>query len=615
MTQKPENSAPRGGDTLRVGAAQSGDPGQNAGAPHTGSAPAGACAPQSVRARLCLLAQKEPSRRAFLLCLFALAAVKLLLAGYQSVYLQPLMAPIDDKLMYDAAVSVAGGQWLGPYNWLTLSKYMLFPVWLAGLHALRVPYLLGGQVLYLAACCAAVGALAPAVRRRTARLALFAVLLFNPAQTAAPVQLRVYRDNLTSALALLLFAGFLGAALRHKQSAARTLPWLLCGGAGLAASWLNREDGFWYLAFCVPATVITLWFICKNRGIPKKFSKCAVHAVPYLLTAAGVLAFCWMNLQFYGRFIVSDFTSVEFKDACGALMRVQAEEPLARVPVTKEVREKLYPLVPELKGIEKELESFESLRDFGDTKTGEYGGGGFYWALRRAVYNSGYADTALEAEQYYRTVAAKVNALCDDGTLPAGRRLSGTQQPVRAAYVLPTLREGAANLGRMLIFAEADPAFKEISVIPAEMVDDYQTFLGETCTLSAQPNTADAYYTPGQQRAYAVLRCIRWLAAAFAVCGFAAGLRQVALGFVSAKKSLRTKIPWSGALVWLIQLGLLLCVLLRCCMVGYLFAASFNPWVGRLMYLCGAHPALLLFCFLGAVDAARAVRRRRRRTL
>ena len=524
------------------------------------------------------------------------------------MYLQPLLAPIDDKLMYDAAVCVANGQWLGPYSWLTLSKYLFFPVWLAFLHTLHVPYLLGGQLLYLAACAAGVGALAPVLKRRLTRAALFAVLLFSPAQTAAVVQLRVYRDNLTSALSLLLFAGFLGAALRFRESARRTVRWLLLGGAGLACSFLNREDGVWYFAFCGAATVVTVVFILCEKGLAGKVAKCLVHAVPYGMLAACVLGVCLLNQAYYGRFVLSDFTSREFKDACGALMRVTAQQPLDKVPVTKEVREKLYPLVPELDAVREELESFESLRDFGDVNTGEYGGGGFYWALRRAVANSGFAESATEAQQYYTAVAEKVNALCDSGVLEAGPRLSGTQQPLRAAYVLPTLREGAANLGRMLVFAEADPAYTEISVIPADMVEDYESFLGETCTLSAKPNTADAYYTPRQERAYFVLRCVRWAYAVGVPLAFLAALVWQVCATRQLCKSAREKKRWPLLLLWLVQLGLLLTVLLRCFLVGYLFASSFNPWVGRLMYLCGAYPALLLFCFTGSALLLRAVR-------
>ena len=52
-----------------------------------------------------------------------------------------------------------------------------------------------------------------------------------------------------------------------------------------------------------------------------------------------------------------------------------------------------------------------------------------------------YAD-AKTAAAYWQTVADKINAACDAGTLPSrtGKRVA-TSQPISAAYVPPTLAE------------------------------------------------------------------------------------------------------------------------------------------------------------------------------
>ena len=97
------------------------------------------------------LLQKDLSVRMMLLLGFALTLVKLFLTGYQLVLATPDFAVLDDTVMYEAAKSITEGNWLGEYNWLTLGKYMFFPVWLALLHTLHIPYLLGGQLLLLPA--------------------------------------------------------------------------------------------------------------------------------------------------------------------------------------------------------------------------------------------------------------------------------------------------------------------------------------------------------------------------------------------------------------------------------------------------------------------------------
>lgn len=141
--------------------------------------------------------QKDISTRLALAAGALLVCVKLALTGLQLVLATPNGAPIDDTLMYEAARSITEGRWLGEYGWLTLSKYMFFPVWLAGLNFLHIPYLLGGQLLQLAASLAGVWAVAPVVKKRWGRLLTLCALLFNPAATAAAVQLRIYRDNIT----------------------------------------------------------------------------------------------------------------------------------------------------------------------------------------------------------------------------------------------------------------------------------------------------------------------------------------------------------------------------------------------------------------------------------
>ena len=131
----------------------------------------------------------------------------------------------------------------------------------------------------------------------------------------------------------------------------------------------------------------------------------------------------------------------------GAMTRVAtaSEDPLLSVPA--DARQKLYDAVPELQCLEYWLEEDPQLRnDFRDPERNDYRAGSFYWAVRRAAQFEGIYASAATAETYWRTVADKINAACEDGTLPtrSGSR-SGTSQPIRAQYVLPTLKEAAVS--------------------------------------------------------------------------------------------------------------------------------------------------------------------------
>ena len=127
--------------------------------------------------------------------------------------------------------------------------------------------------------------------------------------------------------------------------------------------------------------------------------------------------------------------------------------------VTAGTRELLYENVPELEPLEYWLEEDPQLQnDFRDPELDDYRVGSFYWAIRRAAQFEGIYDTAAGAEQYWQSVADRINALCDDGTLPSwtGER-SSTTPPIRAEHVLPVLAESAKGALWALTFQDCDP--------------------------------------------------------------------------------------------------------------------------------------------------------------
>ena len=203
------------------------------------------------------------SRRAFWVLCALLVCLRLALTGFQQAYIWVGGAPLDDELMFRAANHITAGEWLGAYDYLTLSKAMFFPVWLALLHALHLPYLISGAALWCGAALLAAFAFSTLWRKkdpaqgRVLTLGLFAALAFLPSSWAA-YTLRVYRDNIFPALCLYFFAGMAGMALCAVLTPEKPLwPWLAAAGAGLACGYLDREDaGLFLLPFAAAATVI-----------------------------------------------------------------------------------------------------------------------------------------------------------------------------------------------------------------------------------------------------------------------------------------------------------------------------------------------------------------------
>ena len=91
------------------------------------------------------------NKRAFWCGVAVLVLLRCGLTGFQQAYTWVGGAPLDDELMFRAAQAITAGEWLGAYDYLTLSKAMFFPVWLALLHVLHLPYLVSEAALWCAA--------------------------------------------------------------------------------------------------------------------------------------------------------------------------------------------------------------------------------------------------------------------------------------------------------------------------------------------------------------------------------------------------------------------------------------------------------------------------------
>ena len=407
--------------------------------------------------------QQDMSRRTFWGLVALVVLVKLLMTRFQTVYVWVGGAPLDDELMFRAAQSITAGQWLGAYDWLTLSKHMFFAVWLAVCNLLHLPYLAAGQLLTCGAALACAFAFAPVLRRWKSRFALFALLTFSPAATAS-FTLRVYRDNIFPGLCMLFFAGMCGYALRCRRPVKQSIGWLVLSGVGLGLAWLTREDGVWLLPFAAAGTLILILTALRDKGsLAKKLGRCALLAVPYGLLAAAILVYSAVNYACYGLFAVSDFSTGSFAAAVGAMSRVKAEEwkPLCSVPT--DVRMKLYDAVPELKPLEYWLEEDENLQNsFRNPELDDYQSGSFYWALRKAAWNEGMYDSPQKAEEYWQQVADAINALCDSGQLEAnGPKRSSTTPPIRLEYVPDVLVEGVRSLLHTLTFRDCAPYYAD----------------------------------------------------------------------------------------------------------------------------------------------------------
>ena len=78
-----------------------------------------------------------------------LVIIRLVLANSQMMLVFPYSAPLDDDLYFAWAQSIVAGNWLGEYNYLTLSKYPFFGIYLALVHLTGIPVLVANAMLWV----------------------------------------------------------------------------------------------------------------------------------------------------------------------------------------------------------------------------------------------------------------------------------------------------------------------------------------------------------------------------------------------------------------------------------------------------------------------------------
>ncbi len=375
-----------------------------------------------------------------------LVALKLCLASDLHLAVLP-EARHDDMLFVQQAQSLLQGQWLGPFNELTLAKGPVYPLFLAAVKLSGWPLLRVETLIHALAVVVLLRALRPLVPSPTARLVLGALLLFDPHTLSGSALGRILRSGLQPALALLSLAGFIGLATRLTRPGGRAFNWSLLAGVSLTLFWHCREEGLWLLpslALLLAAAMVATWL----SGPAGRARRLVIAALPVAVLFGGSELLRAVNRHAYGAPITVDVRDGAFPAAYGALLRLTPDHFAPRVPVSRDVRLRAYAVSPALAELRPQLEGDVGRRwaevsqgaEPDAATVGEIQGGWFQWALRESAAAAGHYSTAAEANAYWARVAREVNAAADAGRLPAGPRRSGFVPPWNSARLAPFIR-------------------------------------------------------------------------------------------------------------------------------------------------------------------------------
>ena len=514
-----------------------------------------------------------------------LVLFRLWLASRQMIYILPLSAPIDDDLYFNWANSIVAGNWLGEYNWLTLSKYPFFALWLAFLHIVKIPYLIGGCLLWILVAAAGVFALAPVIKKNIYRLVLFAVIIYNPS-TYGAFTLRVYRDNIFPPLCTLFFLAMTGAVLRLKKDLKGAVICYLLAGVGMAAAFITREDGYWLLPFYIAAAVIGGIFVLLDKNLDKKAFRLISTALPAVLTVASVLTICSINYKYYNVFTLTDFNGGSFADCYGAMTRLSHENWHPLVAVPEDVRQRMYEGCPSFKQFEYYLEESAIKKGYASGRTGDYQSGSFYWALRRSADELGIYESPQKARRFWEQLAGEVNRLRekDENALPPRSTLT---PPLKAEYVPMVLENAWQSVWYVLSWQDMSGYENQLSDVTTGQIEKWESFLYTKSNYAAVENSALPYHSPTQKIAYKILDIITWIYRALIPLMLIAGAVRAAkaiMGFGQLSYALK---------IILISLGgMVAMAIFRIFIISFMEVAAFNIGIYS-MYLGTVYPLIV----------------------
>lgn len=376
----------------------------------------------------------------------------------------------DDAYFARSAGQLVEGNWLGPYDMLTLSKGPTYPLFIAAAYQLHLPLKMAEHGLHLIAAGMLAWAVWRVTRVRVVALAAYVVVALNPAYLGSAAS-RVTREVVYGALSLILLSGVI-VFLSHvpaliARGPRRAVPVGVAAGLGLgvvtAAYYLCREERSW-LAPALAVGVVAgtaRWGRIGRTWLPKTLLAGGAAVVAGLVLASSLQWVSSRNEDEYGAAVITDLVEGEIGNAYAQWQRVDVGQPRRFVVVTEDQRRAVYAISPAAAELKRALEWNPGPEMWGAgcilaDVCDDYTGAQFIWALRLAATTTGHMRSADETHDFFGRIADDIEAACGveyDCIAPGVASMSPLERaPVRA---IPTSLRDSAWF--MATFDVADP--------------------------------------------------------------------------------------------------------------------------------------------------------------
>ncbi|MEP7115028.1 MAG: hypothetical protein ABI862_17305 [Ilumatobacteraceae bacterium] len=506
----------------------------------------------------------------------ALVLAKLWLVGGQRLTAYGSLT-IDDEWFVARASWISAGKWMGPFEAHTLIKQPGYPMFIAAMHAVRMPLLLAQHLVYVLAIAIMLVALRPLLATRRRRLSMFTLLLFNPMTMNSPISARVDRSGVYPALTILLLACLAGLVSSCDRPRRATAIWAVASSLSVGALWLVREEWLLLLPALVCGLVLAIVRLARVQMPPlRRFAAAVGVACIPVSIAVGTLWLEHVNDSHYGV-PITNVEQTSMSDGLGPMFRVAPATTFDQFPVTAETRQLIYAVSPTFAQLRDEIETgggarYSSIRPDGAR---DLGGQVFQWVVLDAIGTTAHPTTAAELADTFHAIANEIDAACDTGRLRCGTPHSGIAPAWKWGRVPALMARMVTGLRKTIDLS----AFTALSPDGDGTATDRALFSRMTNEpLAPGPN---GFFT--RQRVH-LISAVRWLYRLLTVAA-------LVVAFVKTRAALRDRRRPSSTMLTLLCVGALL-VLTRVVGLAYLDLTAFPAFSPT--YLASAYAVALV---------------------
>lgn len=392
----------------------------------------------------------------------------------------------DEYLMLYQAENLVKGNYLGPYDYLTLVKGIGFPLFLACAFKLGISYLSLYSIYYSVACLVTLIPISRMVKNKVLLLVVFLGLLFCPATLDDNVQL-VYRNMLIVPQSLFLLSSLMMMYFTLWEDKKKLFGWTILASFSWIFMWHTREDAIWSLPLVFMTCVVLLIAIfCNNNyktKIKQKMSRFLIVLLPFFILVLSIHSISYINYRYYGIYTTNQLNDSNYTKAVMLMMKVKPKKEIEHVEITRETSQRIYEVSPTFAELRDRIESDYEHKNglvMAAEDNGEINEDLITWELTGAASERGYYKTAQTAEKFWGDVYDELKKAIDDGKLETRFTL-----PSRSLIPFPTKKGSFQKLISSILELYLDAASYKFDsiIIPETLLDEdlirrYETITG-----------------------------------------------------------------------------------------------------------------------------------------